>query len=338
MLAALQRVAEGQSLDRQQAEQAMISLVDGIAEPDEIRAFLLALRQKTESADEITGFVEVLRRRGVPVKVDLPEVIDVCGTGGDGHGTFNVSTVVAFVLASAGVAVAKHGNRSVSSRSGSFDVLEALGIPYESDPARAAASIEARRLGFLFAPAFHPALRELAPIRRSLGVSTVFNALGPLLNPVEVTRQLIGVYSPVLIEKIEHVLRARGLREAMVVRGEDGLDEITLNGLTRVAHLREGRIRMYLVRPADFGLDEAPLEAVRGGTPAENARTLLEILQGARGPKRDLVLINAAAALVVAGRAPDFRAGAALASETIDSGAALGLVRAMGVTAAGSDR
>jgi anthranilate phosphoribosyltransferase len=260
--------------------------------------------------------------------------MDVCGTGGDGSGTFNVSTTVAFVVAAAGVPVAKHGNRSVSSRSGSSDVLERLGIRLDTTPEGAARSIVEKGLGFLFAPSFHPGLARLAPIRKSLGVYTVFNALGPLLNPVDTDSQLIGVYRPELLALLAEVLRERGMREAMIVHGQAGpgvgLDEISISGPTQVAHLKKGAIRFYTVTPEDFGLSPAPMTAGLGGNAEDNAEILRNILRGEKGTRRDLVLINAAAALVVAGKAADFREGVSKAAVAIDSGRALEL---LGVTA-----
>lgn len=323
----------GKSLTREQAERAMALVLDGKVAPEQVGGFLIALRIKQESIDEISGFVDCLRKRAIPVHVSRPDVMDVCGTGGDCSGSFNVSTTVAFVVAAAGQPIAKHGNRSVSSRSGSFDVLEVLGVRFESDPARVARSIEELGIGLLFAPAFHPALKVLAPLRKSLGVQTVFNVVGPLINPARVNRQLVGVYSPLLLSKAAEVLRAQGSEEAMVVRGEDGLDEISLGAPTQIAHLKAGVVRSYTVCPEDFGLKSAEIRHLKGGDAAENAKILLEILKGEAGPRRDVVLLNAAAALLVGGKARDFKEGVRKAEEAIDSGRALALIRGMGATA-----
>ena len=329
MLNALTPLLEGTSLSREQAREVMEHLTSRVVPPEQVGAFLAALRIKGETVEEMLGFVDCLRARAVPVPIKRDDLIDVCGTGGDGAGTFNISTAVAFTVAAAGQPVAKHGNRAVSSRSGSFDVLEALGIRFESDPERAAKSIEAHGLGLLFAPAFHPALKVLAPIRKGLGVYTVLNALGPLLNPARVERQLVGVYRPSLLTRTAEVLQRSGSVEAMVVHSEDGLDELSLGAPTRVAHLRGGRIDVYTVRAEDAGLASAPLSSLRGAGPEENAEILLAVLDGRNGPHRDVVLFNAAAGLVVGGKAAGLRDGAALAARAIDSGRARALLHTM---------
>jgi anthranilate phosphoribosyltransferase len=330
MLDALNTLLEGKSLSREQAAQTMSCLLDGSRAPEQIGAFLFALRLKQETVDEISGFVDCLHKKAISVPLKRNDVMDVCGTGGDGCETFNVSTAVTFVLAAAGQPVAKHGNRSVSSRSGSFDVLEAFGLSFDSDPLKVAHSLEQHGVGLLFAPAFHPSLKAISAIRKNLGVYTVFNALGPLLNPARVKRQLIGVYSPALLKKMALVLQSQGTDEAMVVHGRDGLDEISLSGPTDVAHLKNGDIYQYTIRPEDFGLSPAPLSAIKGGNAQENARTILDILKGEKGPKRDMILLNTAAALCVGGKAGDFKEGVDRASDAIDSGKALDLIRKMG--------
>jgi anthranilate phosphoribosyltransferase len=328
---ALSLLLERRSLERAHAEQVMAQIVDGAARPEQVGAFLIALRIKEESVEEISGFLDCLRKRALRVRSARPDLMDVCGTGGDGSGTFNVSTTVAFVVAAAGQPIAKHGNRSVSSRSGSFDVLEALGLGFESDPERAARSLEDHGIALLFAPAFHPALKTLAPMRKSLGVHTIFNALGPLLNPAPIRRQLMGVYSPLLLEKVAQVIQAGGeLTEAMVVRGEDGLDELSLSAPTQVAHFKNGQVRAYAIRPEDCGLKSAPAAALKGGDAAENAAILVSILRGEPGPRRDMVLLNAGAALLVGGKAAELREGVERAAAAIDSGAALALIRRLG--------
>lgn len=330
MLHAMKLLLDGKSLSREDAEKAMSSLLDGSHAPEQIGAFLFALRMKQETVEEISGFVDCLTKRGLHVPVKRNDVIDVCGTGGDACGTFNVSTVATFVLAAAGQPIAKHGNRSVSSRSGSFDVFEVLGLTFNSDPVKASESIENFGIGLLFAPAFQPSLKAVSSIRKNLGTHTVFNALGPLLNPARVKRQLTGVYSPLLLEKMAMVLKTQGSEEAMIVRGEDGLDEISLSGPTRVAHLRNGKIEQYSMNPEDFGMKRAPLSAILGGDAKENAKILVQILTGEKGPKRDIVLMNAAAALYVGGKAKNLQEGVAKASEAIDSGRAIEILKKMG--------
>ena len=319
----------GQSLTREAAEVAMARLVDGQMPPEQVAGFLIALRLKKETIEEISGFVDCLRKLSIQVQSPSDDCMDVCGTGGDGSGTFNVSSTVAFVLAAAGQPVAKHGNRSVSSRSGSFDVVEALGLRFETDPVEAARCLKRFNLGLLFAPAFHPSLKAVSQIRRNLGVYTVFNALGPLLNPAQVKRQLVGVYSPVLLEMHAQVLRLQGSTEAMVVHGDDGLDEISLCAPTQVAHLREGRIDRYVLSPEEFGFKRTDSADLQGGDAQDNARIIRAILGGERGPKRDLVLMNASAALRVGGKVRDFREGVRLAEDAIDSGRALCLITEM---------
>ena len=336
MIRALHQLLEGKSLSREHAAAAMCEVIEGRATPEQVGAFLFALRIKEESVEEISGFLDCLRAKAVPFP-DYPGLMDVCGTGGDSSGTFNISTTVAFVVAAAGQPVAKHGNRSVSSRSGSFDVLEALGLRFESDPALIARSIEEHGIGLFFAPAFHPSLKALAPIRKSLGVYTVFNALGPLLNPARVRRQLVGVYSPLLLRKAAEVLRDQGAGqgtpntvEALVVRGEDGLDELSLSAPTRAVHLKAGQIRELTITPEEHGLKRADAAHLRGGDASENARILIEILRGEKGPKRDIVLFNAGAALWIGGKAGDIREGIERAGAAIDSGKSLALLRKMG--------
>ena len=319
----------GKSLTREQAELTMEKLVDGRASPEQAAGLLIALRLKRETTAEIAGFVDCLRKRSIRVACLSDDCMDVCGTGGDGAGTFNVSSTVAFVLAAAGQPVAKHGNRSVSSRAGSFDVVEALGIRFETDPVRAALCLEKFKLGLLFAPAFHPSLMAVTELRRKLGVRTVFNALGPLLNPAQVKRQLVGVYSPLLLKTHAEVLRMQGSEEAMVVHGEDGLDEISLCSATQVAHLKDGEIRTYTVRPEDFGLARVAADALLGGDAQENARIILSVLSGEPGPKRDLVLMNASAGLRVGGKVSSFKEGVRVAADAIDSGRALQLIQKM---------
>ena len=323
MLRALNLALQGQSLTRAEAAQMMDDLLAGTATPEQAGAMLAALRLKSESVDEIVGFVQSLQKQARPIPHQFKDLIDVCGTGGDGTGTFNISTTVSFVVAAAGQPTAKHGNRSVSSKSGSFDVLQALNLLPSEDPTQITSSITRFGLGLIFAPAFHPVLKKVSVLRRNLGVYTVFNILGPLLNPMAVKRQVIGVYQAGLLEKMTLVLREIGHDEAMVVHGHGGLDEFSISGPTQISHLKNGNIKNYTMTPEDAGLPRAPVTELTGGTAEENAEILLRILAGEKGPKRDVVLLNAAAALVVGGKARDFKDGVRLATETIESGRAL---------------
>lgn len=297
--------------------------MDGRATAAQMGAFLAALRVRGETYEELVGFAQALRERAARVRVRRSPLIDTCGTGGDGSGTFNISTTAAFITAGAGAAVAKHGNRSVSSRCGSADVLEALGVKTELGARQAARCVEEAGIGFLFAPSLHPAMRHAAPVRRELGCRTVFNLLGPLANPAGARRQLLGVYSTALVATLARALRELGSEEALVVSARDGLDEISLGAATVVAHLRRGKIRQYEINPRSLGLKPCPKEALAGGGPRRNARILLSVLKGEKGPARDISLLNAGAALVVAGLADDFRTGMKLAAESVDSGRAL---------------
>jgi anthranilate phosphoribosyltransferase len=318
---ALGRLIAGEDLSRGEVEELFGRLMDGeLSEP--IKAGLLvALRAKGETAAEIAGAAAAMRRRVVPIPHAVPGVIDTCGTGGDGRGTFNISTAAALVAAAAGAPVAKHGNRSVSSRSGSADVLERLGVPIESEPAAAGRALAEIGIAFLFAPRLHPAMREAMPVRRALGVRTLFNVLGPLTNPAGARRQLLGVFDDGLVETLAHVLAELGSERAMVVHGSDGLDEITTTGPTRVAELRDGAVTVYELEPRELGVERAAPEALAGGGPEHNAELMRRVLAGEPGPLSDITALNAAAALYVAGLASDLAAGLALARATISSGA-----------------
>ena len=310
----------------------MEQILSGASNTEEISALLLALRDKGEAVDEVVGFATVMRRHATPIfpaghKVLAEPLVDTCGTGGDARGTFNISTVVAFVVAGAGVRVAKHGNRSTGGRSGSADVLEQLGVKIDLPAVRVAECIEEIGIGFLFAPAMHSATRHATAARKQIGVRTVFNLLGPLTNPASASAQIVGVYDAKLTELVAKALGELGLSRALVVHGADGLDEISLSGETYVSELRDGAVRNFSVTPEDFGLTRAPLDAIRGGDAKENAEIMHKILgrsllYRAHGPQRDIVLANAAAVLVVAGRATDFLDGVRVAIESIDSGAA----------------
>ena len=337
---ALEKIVAGEDLSRVEAEAAMEHILTGRASDAQIAGLLTALRMKGETVDELVGFATAMRRHAAPIFPQTPlaaeeALVDTCGTGGDGSGTFNVSTVAAFVVAGAGVRVAKHGNRSMTSRCGSADVLEQLGVRIDLPPERAARAIEEVGIAFLFAPSMHSAMHHVQPARRELRMRTVFNILGPLTNPAGASAQLVGVYAASLTELLARTLGELGVRRAMVVHGADGLDEISIAGETYVAELRDAMVRNYTVTPEDFGLRRAPLDAIRGGDAKHNAEMIWRILgrtgreRPAHGPGREIVLANASAALVVAGRAADFVAGARLAAESIDSGAAREKIEAL---------
>ncbi len=319
---AISRIVAGENLTESEAEQVMDELMTGRATPAQIAALLTALRLKGETIEEITGFARAMRRHATPIQSKQPLLVDTCGTGGDGASTFNISTAAAVVLAGAGVPVAKHGNRSVSSRCGSADVLEALGVNLELSPAAIEECLEEVGMAFLFAPALHGAMKHAAGPRREIGIRTVFNILGPLTNPAGARAQVVGVYSPDLVPVIARVLSRLGTRRAFVVHGAGGLDEISLAGPAVVAEVREGEIREYFLDPTDYGFARTPVEALAGGNPEYNASLIRDILQGVPGPCRDAVLLNSALGLVAAGKAGDLSTGLALAAQSIDSGAA----------------
>lgn len=322
--AAIAKVVDGEVLTAREMAGCMQTVLRGEASSAQIAALAVALRMRGEAAVEIAAAARVLRERaeGVPLAVS-GALLDTCGTGGDGLGTFNISTATAIVAAACGVAVAKHGNRAVSSRAGSADVLEALGVSIDRSPGQVKRCIERLHIGFLFAPAHHGALRHAAPVRRELGLRTFFNLLGPLANPAGATHQLVGVYAADRITLMAEVLGLLGGTRAWVVHGQGGLDEVSPLGVTRVASLEGGEIAEFEVTPADFGLECAQPEELAGGDAAENAEILRRVLSGESGGKRTAVLMNAAAALVVAGAAEAPAEGARLAAEAIDSGAAI---------------
>ncbi|MGC8873262.1 MAG: anthranilate phosphoribosyltransferase [Chloroflexia bacterium] len=319
---ALARVLERQSLSASEAEAVMGRIMAGEATPAQIGALLAALRMKGEAVAEITGFARAMRRSAIAVRPKHRLVADTCGTGGDGLATFNISTTAAFVVAGAGLPVAKHGNRSVSSRCGSADVLQALGVQVDLPPEQVSACIDQVGIGFLYAPTFHPAMKHAIGPRREMGVRTVFNILGPLTNPAGVQVQVLGVYDPALTETMARVLARLGCGAAFVVHGADGLDELTTTGPNRIAWLRKGRVENFVLDPETLGLPRAELADLRGGDAQSNAEILRAVLSGEPGPRRDVVRLNAAAALVAAGLASDLREGLRLAACSIDSGAA----------------
>ncbi|MBP1641667.1 MAG: anthranilate phosphoribosyltransferase [Acidobacteria bacterium] len=320
--AILARLIAREDLAGAEVEALIGRIVDGRVPDSLVAALLAALATKGETAGEIAGAARALRARVRAVSHRCSRVLDTCGTGGDGRGTFNVSTAAAFVAAAGGAVVAKHGNRAISSRSGSADVLAALGVAIEVEPEVSARQLESLGLAFLFAPLHHPAMRAVAPVRRALGVRTVFNLLGPLSNPAGARRQLLGVYAADRVEPVARVLAELGSEHALVVHGRDGLDEITTTAPTLVAEVRADGIRSYEIAPADLGLPVARLDQLAGGTPEENARRLEQVLEGGHGALGDLVAANAGAALYVAGLAPTLRAGVDGARAILASGAA----------------
>ena len=317
----LARLATGETLTAPESEAAFGVIMSGEATPAQIAGLLMAMRVRGETVAEITGAVRAMRARMTRVEAP-PDAIDVCGTGGDNAGTLNVSTAVTFVLAGLGVPVAKHGNRALSSRTGGADVLTALGVNVDVALDRLPGILRAAHCAFLFAPRHHAALRHAAGPRVELGTRTIFNLLGPLANPAGVRRQLTGVFDPAWARPMVETLASLGTERCWLVHGQ-GLDELTVAGETQVVELRDGTIRGFIVTPEEAGMTRAPVAAIRGGDAAENAAALLALLQGAAGPYRDTVLLNAAAGLIVAGRVGDLRAGVALATTSLDDGAAL---------------
>jgi anthranilate phosphoribosyltransferase len=320
---ALRRVIAGENLGRAEMRTLMGALMDGELTQIHKAALLVALATKGETSDEIAGAAEAMRLRSVPVEHQVEGVVDTCGTGGDGMHTFNISTAAALVTAAAGVPVAKHGNRSVSSRSGSADVLEALGVDVESTAEAAARSLEQIGICFMFAPIFHPAMREVMPVRRALGVRTLFNVVGPLTNPAGAERQVIGVYARELVEVIARVLRDLGTKRAMVVHGSDGLDELTTTGTTWVAEVHGGVVDVRSITPDMFRLKTVAPDDLLGGSADENARRMEALLGGEQGPLAEVTALNAGAAIYVAEKAPSVLEGIEVAQEVLASGAAL---------------
>lgn len=354
LLDALHRLANySQSLTRSEARDVMAEVLSGKCSAAQIAALLVALRMKGETVEEIVGFAEAIRAAGAPLPIErevkigsalavtgtgrdaLVEdplnstLIDTSGTGGDASGTFNISTATAIVTAGAGVRVAKHGNRSISSKCGSADVVEALGVDIQLSPEHAAQCLREVGICFLYAPNLHPAMKQVQAVRRELRMRTMFNLLGPLTNPARASGQVVGVYSLDLVEKLAEALSMLGLRRALVVHGLDGLDEITITGPTRIAEAREGSVRSYEIEPEEFELSRATLQEISGGDAQENASIIRSVLRGEKSPCRDVVLLNAAAALVAAGRADHIAAAIPLAARSIDSGAAASKLEAL---------
>jgi anthranilate phosphoribosyltransferase len=350
ILDALHRLANhSESLARTEARDVMAEVLTGKCSDAQIAALLIALRMKGETVEEIVGFAEAIRAAAAPWPIASAEalavtgtgrealaeecendsLIDTSGTGGDASGTFNISTATALVTAGAGVRVAKHGNRSISSKCGSADVIEALGINIQLSPERSAQCLREIGICFLFAPNLHPAMKQVQGVRRELKMRTMFNLLGPLTNPARASGQVVGVYSLDLVEKLAEALSMLGLRRALVVHGLDGLDEITITSKTRIAEARDGSVRSYEVEPEEFGMKPATLREISGGDAAENAEIIRAVLQGERSPRRDVVLLNTAAALVAAGRAEHIAQAIPMAAKSIDSGAASAKLHAL---------
>ena len=319
---AIQALIAGTDLGRIKSRAVMDQIMSGDATDAQIGAFLVALRIKGETVDEIVGCAEGMRAQATPIATSRTNLIDTCGTGGDGSGTFNISTTVAFVACGAGLAVAKHGNRSISSQCGSADVLAELGVNIAAAPQQVGKCIDEAGIGFLFAVALHGAMKHAIGPRKELAVRTVFNVLGPLTNPAGAKRQLIGVYDGALTDKVAGVLNELGSERAFVVHGADGLDEITLTGPTKLSELNGGQVTTREINPGDFGLETAAAEALAGGDAAHNAQILRAVLDGQQGPQRDVVLLNAAAAIAAGGLVEDIAAGLDIARESIDSGKA----------------
>lgn len=318
----LEKLRRHEDLTRDEAARAMGVIMDGQAQPAHIAGLLMALALKGERPAEMVGFASAMRARAVPLPAPVGEVFDTCGTGGDGAHTFNVSTAAAIVLASCGVRVAKHGNRAVSSRCGSADVFETLGVTLDAPADRVVQTLLDANLAFFFAPAWHPSMKQAGPTRRELGVRTAFNLLGPLTNPAGARRQLVGVSRPEHTELLARTLGHLGTERAWVVHGADGLDELSTTGFTKVSEWRDGAVRTFYLHPSDVGLPVAPKDALAGGTAADNAALIERILGGERGAPRDIVLLNAGAGLLIAGKAASVREGIAVAAEAIDAGRA----------------
>jgi len=318
---AIRKVIERQDLSRDEAVAAMTEIMGGEATDAQISSLITALRMKGETVDEISGFAQVMREKAVAIKPKAQGLVDTCGTGGDLSGTFNISTTAAFVAAGAGVPIAKHGNRSVSSACGSADLLESLGVKLDIGPETVAEAIDTVGIGFLFAPALHQAMKYAIGPRKEIGIRTVFNILGPLTNPAGARRQILGVFSPDLTELMAGVLTSLGTTHALVVHGS-GLDEMTTTGPTRVSEVKDGRVETYEINPDELGLATASLESLKGGSVEDNAATTRSILSGDGGPARDIVLLNAAGALVVAGKAANLTDGLESAARVVDSGKA----------------
>ena len=318
----LEKLHRREDLTESEASAAMAEIMDGRAQPSQIAALLVALAMKGERPAEIVGFARTMRERAVRISAARAPVVDTCGTGGDRAHTFNVSTIAALVVAACGLTVAKHGNRSVSSRCGSADVFESLGVKIDAAPHRVQQTLAEAGIAFLFAPTFHPSMKHAAPTRRELGIRTAFNLLGPLTNPAGASRQLVGVPRPELTELVARALARLGSDRAWVVHGADGLDEISTTGYTKVSEAKNGAVRTFYLHPSDAGLPKSTADALKGGDPSRSAAVARQVLEGRHGAARDIVLFNAGAVLLIAERAGDLREGVNVAAEAIDSGRA----------------
>lgn len=318
----IEKIISGMDLSEGEMTTVMMALMSGEVDQVMASSFLTALKMKGESVDEIVAGAKVMREKASAITINNPVTLDTCGTGGDSSGTYNISTAVAILAAANNIAVVKHGNRSVSSKCGCADVLEELGVAIDITPDQVKECVDEINIGFLFAPTFHSAMRHVGPVRRTLGMRTIFNILGPLANPANATYQLVGVFDESLLEIFAKVLQQLGVKRALVVHGTDGLDEITISGDTKVCELNNDEITFKTIKPEDFGLDSAPLEAVKGGEKVLNAKILKEILDGKQGPMRDILLLNAGAAFYTCGKSASIEEGIKDAAKVIDSGAA----------------
>lgn len=316
------KIVEGENLSISEMIEVMNEIMEGRATQSQIASFITAIRIKVESVDEITGAATVMREKSTKIDGGEGVIVDTCGTGGDGANTFNISTACAFVVAGCGVKVAKHGNRAVSSNSGSADVLKALGVNIEAEVTVVEKCIKEAGIGFLFAPLLHGAMKYAMPVRKEIGIRTIFNLLGPLTNPAGATRQLLGVYDPSLTEVIAKVLLKLGSEKAFVVHGDDGLDEITVTGKTRISELDNGSVKTYEIEPEDFGIKRASIEDIKGGDSALNAEIIEKIFNGEEGPRADIVALNAGAAIAVSGVAYSINDGYIMAKESLKNGMA----------------
>ena len=326
---AIEKLVDGISLSVQKAEGVMLEIMEGKATPAQIAGYMVALRMKGETVEEITGSAQAMRQKATRIRVRDRMVVDTCGTGGDRKGTFNISTTAAFVVSGAGITVAKHGNRSVSGRCGSADVLKALGVKFDLPPVAVEECVNEIGIGFLFAPQFHGAMRHALVPRQEVGVRTFFNIMGPLTNPAGASVQVLGVYAEELTDLMAQVLMKLGSAHCFVVHGLDGLDEITITGKTRVSEGKGGSVKSYFFEPKDFNLKPAKIDSLLGGGPEENAQIILDILHGEKGPRRDIVLLNAAPAMVACGRAKTLQEGLKLATQSLDSGSAFEKLEAL---------
>ena len=327
---AIKRVVAFRDLTEKEVYSVFMDIMTGKAAPSQIGAFVTALRMKGETVGEIVGAAKAMREKSVKIKF-APEkmIFDTCGTGGSGTNVFNISTACGFVLAACGVSMAKHGNKAVSGRCGSADVLKELGVKLDIKPSAVKKCIQKINIGFLYAPLFHKAMKYAALPRKEIGIRTIFNVLGPLTNPALAQRQVVGVYKEELTEKLAKVLKKLGTKRAYVVYGMDSLDEVTITGKTRITELSNGRIRSFYVSPRDFGLKKATMKDIQGASAKKNAKIIMDILKGKKGPKRDVVLMNSSVALMASGKTKDFKSGVETAAEVIDTGLALGTLNAL---------